>query len=64
LHACRSTLEDPLYVVKSVMDAGAQGVVVGRNIFQHEDPRGAAKAIMAVVHEGYSPEEALKMAEQ
>ncbi|AJB41641.1 fructose-1,6-bisphosphate aldolase [Thermofilum adornatum 1505] len=58
------TLLDFLYVVKSVMDAGAQGVVVGRNIFQHENPRGAAKAIMAVVHEGYSPEEALKMAEQ
>jgi class I fructose-bisphosphate aldolase len=57
------TLLDFLRVVKSVMDAGAQGVVVGRNIFQHENPRGAARAISAVVHEGKSPEEALKLAE-
>jgi class I fructose-bisphosphate aldolase len=57
------TLLDFLNVVKSVVDAGAQGVVVGRNIFQHENPRGAAKAIVAVVHEGYSPVDALKMAE-
>ncbi|ABL79043.1 class I fructose-bisphosphate aldolase [Thermofilum pendens] len=56
------TLLDFLYVVKSVMDAGAQGVVVGRNIFQHEDPTLAAKAIMYVVHEGYAPEEALRKA--
>jgi len=57
------TLLDFLQVVKSVMDAGAQGVVVGRNIFQHENPRGAARAIAAVVHEGLEPEEALKRAE-
>ncbi|MEM0334954.1 MAG: class I fructose-bisphosphate aldolase [Thermofilum sp.] len=57
------TLLDFLRVVKSVMEAGAQGVVVGRNIFQHENPRGAARAIMAVVHEGKEPEEAVKLAE-
>jgi len=56
-------LLDFLQVVKSVMEAGAQGVVVGRNIFQHENPRGAARAIAAVVHEGLEPEEALKRAE-
>jgi len=52
-----------LKVVKSVMDAGASGVVVGRNIFQSKDPHGMAKAIMAVVHEGLEPEEALKLVE-
>lgn len=57
------TLLDFLRVVKSVMDAGAQGVVVGRNIFQHENPRGAARAIAAVVHEGLEPEEAVKKVE-
>ncbi|MGC8835979.1 MAG: class I fructose-bisphosphate aldolase [Infirmifilum sp.] len=56
------TLLDFLHVVKSVMDAGGQGVVVGRNIFQHENPKGAAKAISAVVHEGLDPEEAVKKA--
>lgn len=57
------TLLDFLYVVKSVMDAGAQGVVVGRNIFQHENPKGAAKAIASVVHDGLDPKEAVKKAE-
>lgn len=57
------TLLDFLYVVKSVMDAGAQGVVVGRNIFQHENPSGAAKAIAAVVHDGLDPKEAIRKAE-
>jgi len=51
---------DFLRVVEAVMRAGARGVVVGRNIFQSRDPRGMAEAIMAVVHEGASPEEAVK----
>ncbi|HFC49125.1 MAG TPA: fructose-bisphosphate aldolase [Thermofilum sp.] len=51
---------DFLKVVKSVMDADAQGVVVGRNIFQSVDPRGVARAIVAVVHEGLEPEEAVE----
>ena len=57
------TLLEFLKVVKNVMDAGASGVVVGRNIFQSKDPHGMAKAIMAVVHEGLEPEEALKLVE-
>ena len=51
---------DFLRVVKNVMEAGARGVVVGRNIFQSKDPKGMAKAILAIVHEGLEPEEALK----
>lgn len=57
------TLLDFLRVVESVMNAGARGVVVGRNIFQHENPSGAAKAVSAVVHGGKAPEEAVKLAE-
>ncbi len=51
---------DFLRVVEEVMRAGARGVVVGRNIFQSRDPRGMAEAIAAVVHEGESPEEAVR----
>ncbi len=54
---------DFLRAVKNVMDAGGRGVVVGRNIFQHRNPEGMAKAVMAVVHEGKDPEEAVKLAE-
>ena len=54
---------DFLRVVKSVMDAGAKGVVVGRNIFQHKNPEGIVKAIMSIVHEGKDPEDAIKLVE-
>ena len=55
---------DFLKVVKNVMNAGAKGVVVGRNIFQHKNPKGMAKAIMAIVHEGKEPNEVIKYVEQ
>lgn len=43
--------EDFLKIVKIVMEAGAAGVVVGRNIFQSKNPQGMVKAIMKIVHE-------------
>ncbi len=54
------TAIDFLRQVRSVMDSGASGVVVGRNIFQHPDPRSMTKAVIAVVHEDLEPEEAAK----
>jgi class I fructose-bisphosphate aldolase len=54
---------DFLRDVKNVMDAGAQGVVVGRNVFRHRNPGGMIKAIMAIVHEGKDPEEVIKYVE-
>lgn len=51
--------EDPkefLRTVKSVMDAGGAGVVVGRNVFQSQDFVGTARAILEVVHKGADPE--------
>jgi class I fructose-bisphosphate aldolase len=42
------------------MKAGAQGVVVGRNVFMHENPASAIKAVMKIVHEGLTAEEAYK----
>jgi DhnA family fructose-bisphosphate aldolase class Ia len=40
---------------------GAAGIVYGRNIIQHRNPRGITRALMAVVHEGASVEEALQL---
>ncbi len=44
-----------------LMKQGARGIVYGRNVIQHPDPGGMTRALMAVVHEGVSPEAALAM---
>jgi DhnA family fructose-bisphosphate aldolase class Ia len=42
-----------------VLEQGAAGIVYGRNVIQHADPAGMTRALMAVVHEGATPEQAL-----
>lgn len=44
-----------------LMRQGARGIVYGRNVIQHPDPGGMTRALMAVVHDGASPEAALAM---
>lgn len=44
-----------------LMKQGAKGIVYGRNVIQHPDPGGMTRALMAVVHEGATPEAALAM---
>lgn len=39
---------------KTLMQQGARGIVYGRNVIQHPDPRGMTSALMAIVHEGAS----------
>nr|WP_068888385.1 aldolase [Pedobacter panaciterrae] len=41
-----------------LMKQGARGIVYGRNVIQHHDPAGMTKALMAIVHNGASPDEA------
>ncbi|MFT4123334.1 MAG: aldolase [Microbacteriaceae bacterium] len=41
-----------------VLAQGARGIVYGRNVVQHPDPAGITRALMSVVHEGVSPEDA------
>lgn len=41
-----------------LMKQGARGIVYGRNVIQHHDPAGMTKALMAIVHNGASPEDA------
>jgi len=52
------TPTDFLKVVKAIMEAGAAGVVVGRNVFQHEKPAAVIGAVSMVVHEGATVEAA------
>ncbi len=44
----------------TLMEVGAAGIVYGRNVIQHANPAGITKALMAVVHDGASPDEASK----
>ncbi len=46
----RSGLDGTLTVVGEVLDAGASGVIFGRQIWQHEDPVEAVRAVAALVH--------------
>ncbi len=51
---------DFLKLVWEVIEAGGAGAVVGRNIFQREDPAPMIKALLRVVHRNEDPEEAAK----
>jgi DhnA family fructose-bisphosphate aldolase class Ia len=42
-----------------LMQQGAMGIVYGRNVIQHRDPAGMTRALMAVVHDGATPDAAL-----
>jgi DhnA family fructose-bisphosphate aldolase class Ia len=47
-------------LVKSaeLMEQGARGMVYGRNIYQHDNPKAVVDALMAIIHRGASGEEA------
>lgn len=49
-----------LEVVKGAMDAGGAGTCMGRNVFQHKDPKAITMAISKIVHENASVDEACK----
>ncbi|AMQ17693.1 class I fructose-bisphosphate aldolase [Thermococcus peptonophilus] len=51
---------DFLNVVWEVIEAGGAGAVVGRNIFQRENPEPMIKALIRVIHRNEDPEEAAK----
>ncbi len=46
-----------------LMQQGAKGIVYGRNVIQHPKPAAITRAFMAVVHDGATPEQALKYLE-
>ena len=47
-----------LETVKGAMDAGAAGVSIGRNVFQHKNPTRMVGAVSMIVHENAAVEEA------
>ncbi len=44
-----------------VLVQGAAGIVYGRNIIAHENPAGITRALMAVLHEGASVDDAMTL---
>jgi class I fructose-bisphosphate aldolase len=46
---------------KALLEQGAAGIVYGRNVIQHPNPKGITRALMAMVHDGASVKAALKM---
>jgi len=46
------------------MAQGASGMVYGRNVYQHDNPSQVVKALMAIIHQGASGEDALALYHQ
>jgi fructose-bisphosphate aldolase / 2-amino-3,7-dideoxy-D-threo-hept-6-ulosonate synthase len=52
--------EETLRTIEEVMRAGAAGLSMGRNAFQHESPERFVRAACMIVHEGNTAAEALR----
>ena len=52
--------EEILQRTHAILEQGAAGIVYGRNIIQHANPAGMTRALMALVHDGATPEAAAK----
>jgi len=52
--------EELLQMVHDSIQAGASGVAVGRNVWQHGNVRGIVSALAAVIHEGATVKQALE----
>jgi len=56
-----NTDAEVMKMVEDAISAGASGVSIGRNVFQHKNPANMTKAMCKIVHEGLSAEEAMEM---
>lgn len=54
----RASEEEILTRTYTLMQQGAKGIVYGRNVVQHADPPAMTRALMAIVHDGATPDEA------
>ncbi len=50
-----------LELAESSVKAGAAGLSFGRNVFQHEKPEAMCRALSAIVHQGASAQNAMKL---
>ncbi len=57
---CKTSAE-VLQTTYDALKAGAAGLSIGRNVFQHENPALIVKALSAIVHGGSSVEKALQI---
>ncbi|RVH36065.1 class I fructose-bisphosphate aldolase [Sinorhizobium meliloti] len=48
----------------ALMKQGAMGMVYGRNVYQHSNPKAAVRGLMAIVHDNASGEEAFALYRQ
>jgi fructose-bisphosphate aldolase / 2-amino-3,7-dideoxy-D-threo-hept-6-ulosonate synthase len=55
------TAEDVLQTTYESMQAGAAGLSIGRNVFQHENPAAIVKALCAIVHQSATVATAKKL---
>ncbi len=49
-----------LEVAKGAMEAGGAGTCMGRNVFQHKDPKSITAALVKIVHGGLTVNEVFK----
>ncbi len=56
------TLEAALAMIEQVVQSGARGATIGRNAWGFAQITAAVQAFKAVIHEGKSPQDALRMA--
>jgi len=45
---------------EALIGQGAAGIVYGRNVIQHANPAGMTRALMAIVHDGATADQAAK----
>ncbi len=55
------TSQEVLQTTHDALKAGAAGVSIGRNVFQHDKPALMVKALLAIVHKNVGVEQALKI---
>jgi class I fructose-bisphosphate aldolase len=59
-----SSFAEILEIVELSIQAGGSGVCMGRRVFGAKDPSLCVKALRAIVHEGISAKEAMKLIEK
>ncbi len=57
----KASEQEILTRTEALLKQGAAGIVYGRNIIQHPQPARITRALMAVVHDGASVQDALKL---
>jgi fructose-bisphosphate aldolase/2-amino-3,7-dideoxy-D-threo-hept-6-ulosonate synthase len=56
-----NTDAEVLKMVEDAISAGASGVSIGRNVFQHKNPAHMTRAMSKIVHENFSAAEAMEL---